>query len=49
MNTPELDGVVRSVCMLCLKGCGILAHLENGKVVKAEGDREHPVKGREER
>ena len=43
MNTPKLDGVVRSVCMLCLRGCGILAHLENGKVVKAEGDREHPV------
>ncbi len=43
MNTPKLDEVVRSVCNLCLRGCGILAHLENGKITRIEGDREHPV------
>jgi len=43
MNTPKLDEVVRSVCNLCLRGCGILVYLENGKITRIEGDREHPV------
>jgi anaerobic selenocysteine-containing dehydrogenase len=34
--------VVRSVCQGCHCDCGVLAHVENGKVVKVEGDPKHP-------
>ncbi len=43
MNMPKLNEVVRSGCCLCSKGCGVLVHLENGKVVKVEGDPENPI------
>ncbi len=35
--------VINSSCMLCVWDCGIKAHLEDGKFVKAEGLAEHPV------
>ncbi len=37
------DGVVKSACALCPACCGIDVHIENGKVVKVTGMREHPV------
>jgi len=43
MKTSKLNEVVRSVCCLCVKGCGILVHLENGKAVKVEGDPGNPI------
>ena len=45
--------VVRSMCDQCHSACGVLAHVQGGKVVKVEGDPNHPesrgficVKGR---
>ncbi len=32
-----------SDCMLCVWDCGIKAHLENGRLVKVEGNPEHPI------
>jgi anaerobic selenocysteine-containing dehydrogenase len=43
MSKPKLSEVVRSICGLCPRGCGVLVHLGNGKVVKVEGDPESPV------
>ncbi|MDM5330228.1 molybdopterin oxidoreductase family protein [Neobacillus sp. CF12] len=38
------NGVFKSVCPLdCPDQCGLLLHKEDGKVVKVEGDPEHPV------
>ncbi|MBV7504114.1 molybdopterin oxidoreductase family protein [Bacillus sp. sid0103] len=40
----ERDGVFRAVCPLdCPDQCGLLLHKENGKIIKVEGDPEHPV------
>jgi len=39
MNTKT----VTSDCMLCVWDCGIKAHLQDGRLVKVEGLREHPV------
>jgi anaerobic selenocysteine-containing dehydrogenase len=36
------DGVVKTVCSICHCCCGVLAHVQKGKVVKVEGDPEHP-------
>lgn len=33
---------VRSVCPYCGVGCGIVMHVENGKVTKVSGDQQHP-------
>ncbi|KAA9028383.1 molybdopterin-containing oxidoreductase family protein [Niallia endozanthoxylica] len=42
INQP--DGVFPSVCSLdCPDQCGLLIHKENGKIVKVEGDPNHPV------
>ena len=35
--------IVRSLCGLCHTNCGILVHLEDGKVSRIEGDPEHPA------
>jgi anaerobic selenocysteine-containing dehydrogenase len=35
--------VVRTGCLLCHAGCGLLVHLENGEIVKIIGDPESPV------
>ena len=34
--------VIRSNCGMCHSGCGILAHVEQGKLVKVEGDPDSP-------
>jgi anaerobic selenocysteine-containing dehydrogenase len=40
----ERSGVFRSVCSLdCPDQCGLLLHKEDGRIVKVEGDPEHPV------
>ena len=33
---------VRSTCHSCIPGCGIIGHIKNGKLVKIEGDLDHP-------
>ncbi|MED3563808.1 molybdopterin oxidoreductase family protein [Bacillus xiapuensis] len=38
------NGVVPSVCSLdCPDQCGLLVHKQDGKIVKIEGDPEHPI------
>ncbi|MET3728293.1 anaerobic selenocysteine-containing dehydrogenase [Fictibacillus halophilus] len=38
------NGIFPSVCSLdCPDQCGLLLHKENGRIVKVEGDPEHPV------
>ncbi|AZB44135.1 molybdopterin oxidoreductase family protein [Bacillus sp. FJAT-42376] len=40
----QKNGIFKSVCSLdCPDQCGLLLHKENGKIVKVEGDPEHPV------
>ncbi|MDQ1144256.1 anaerobic selenocysteine-containing dehydrogenase [Bacillus sp. SORGH_AS 510] len=40
----EQNGVFRSVCSLdCPDQCGLLVHKKDGKIVKVEGDPDHPV------
>lgn len=37
------DGVYRSACRMCHGGCGVLAYVRDGKVVKLQGDPESPL------
>jgi anaerobic selenocysteine-containing dehydrogenase len=40
----EKEGVFQAVCSLdCPDQCGLLLHKENGKIIKVEGDPQHPV------
>ncbi|OAS17248.1 oxidoreductase [Paenibacillus oryzisoli] len=42
--TEEQQGIFPAVCPLdCPDQCGLLLHKEDGKIVKIEGDPEHPV------
>ncbi|QOS92270.1 MULTISPECIES: molybdopterin oxidoreductase family protein [Peribacillus] len=42
INQP--DGVFPSVCSLdCPDQCGLLLHKKNGKIIKVQGDPDHPV------
>lgn len=42
--TAKKDGIFKSVCSLdCPDQCGLLIHKENGKIVKVQGDPDHPV------
>ena len=34
---------VRTACRQCHGGCGVIAHVRNGKVIKVEGDPESPI------
>jgi anaerobic selenocysteine-containing dehydrogenase len=38
-----IEKVVRSLCGICHTNCGILVHIENGKISRIEGDPEHPA------
>src|SRR5687767_2138789 len=42
INQP--DGVFPSVCSLdCPDQCGLLLHKKDGKIIKVQGDPDHPV------
>jgi len=34
--------IVKSVCTTCHDACGVLVHAQNGRVIKIEGDPDHP-------
>jgi len=34
---------VKTVCRSCHGGCGVIAHVKNGKVIKVEGDPDAPI------
>ncbi|WP_143288730.1 molybdopterin-dependent oxidoreductase [Calderihabitans maritimus] len=36
---------IRTVCRSCHGGCGVIAHVRNGRVVKVEGDADSPIGG----
>lgn len=42
-NSEQDVSVVKSACRMCHGGCGVLVHVENGKVVKLEGDPDSPL------
>ncbi|MCC6779154.1 MAG: molybdopterin-dependent oxidoreductase [Hyphomicrobiales bacterium] len=37
------NAVLKSVCRSCHGGCGVLLHVEEGRLVKVEGDRDSPL------
>lgn len=39
---PKADRVVRTVCGSCHCECGVLVHVKDEKVIKIEGDPDHP-------
>jgi len=42
IGTGSGERIVRTVCSTCYCGCGVLAHVKDGKVLKIEGDLDHP-------
>ena len=42
-SSERTTAVFKSVCRSCHGGCGVLLHVENGRLVKVEGDRESPL------
>ena len=45
IHTSANDVIVPGACSLCSSGCGILARVADGNVVKLEGNPMHPVNG----
>jgi anaerobic selenocysteine-containing dehydrogenase len=41
--TPADETIVPGVCLMCSSGCGVLARVVNGHVVKLEGNPMHPI------
>lgn len=35
--------IKRVICTFCSANCGVLVHVKDGKIVKIEGNREHPI------
>jgi anaerobic selenocysteine-containing dehydrogenase len=35
--------IVKTTCYMCIRGCGMDAYVEQGRMVKAEGMREHLI------
>ena len=35
--------VIRTACQASHSECGVLAHVKDGKVIKIEGDPDHPM------
>ena len=42
VNSNTSTRVVKAVCYPCHSQCGVLVHVQNGQVIKIEGDPEHP-------
>jgi anaerobic selenocysteine-containing dehydrogenase len=41
--TAAEETIVPGVCLLCASGCGVLARVANGRIVKLEGNPMHPI------
>jgi len=41
-NANSGEGIVKTVCSVCMCSCGVLAHVKDGKVVEIKGDPAHP-------
>lgn len=41
--TPADEKIIPGVCLLCSSGCGVLARVVDGHVVKLEGNPMHPI------
>ena len=41
--TAAQEKIVPGVCLLCPSGCGVLARVADGRVVKMEGNPMHPI------
>jgi anaerobic selenocysteine-containing dehydrogenase len=39
----DMVEVIRSTCGVCQIGCGVLVHVDGGRVIKIEGDPENPL------
>ncbi len=39
----NVEKVVRSICQACHCNCGVLVHVEDGKVTRVTGDPDHPM------
>lgn len=37
------EKIVKTCCRGCIGNCGVLAHVKNGRVIKLEGDPDHPM------
>ena len=35
--------IKRSICTFCAGNCGVLVHVKDGRPVKIEGNKEHPI------
>lgn len=35
--------IKRVICNFCASGCGVLVHVQDGQIIKIEGNREHPI------
>jgi anaerobic selenocysteine-containing dehydrogenase len=43
LETAQTEKIVATVCLLCSSGCGMLARVADGNLVKLEGNPMHPV------
>lgn len=43
LETAQTENIVATVCSLCSSGCGMLARVADGNLVKLEGNPMHPV------
>jgi len=41
-NSDNATRVVKAVCYPCHSNCGVLVHVQDGRVIKIEGDPDHP-------
>src|SRR5512139_4036025 len=42
-ETNSEERVVKTQCYSCRGGCGVFLHIKDDKIVRVEGDPEHPV------
>jgi len=42
-SRQEQDYQVRTVCQECAVGCGLVAHVKDGRIVDIQGEEEHPI------